>query len=191
MALNPRKRITMIVSFLIGYVALDQFSKYLAKKMLLPGSIIRFLGDSFRLQYAENKGIYLSIGSGLSDETRFWLFTVAVSVLLAVLFLFLIFSKHLTFFPTFSLTLILCGGIGNLIDRLFRQGVVIDMFNLGIGNLRTGIFNLADLAITFGGAMMIYYLLFIERREHAVSSGKAKRKTEISKDEENNGVDEI
>jgi signal peptidase II len=181
----------MIVSFLIGYVALDQFSKYLAKKMLIPGSVIRFLGDSFRLQYAENKGIYLSLGSGLPDEARFWLFTVAVSVLLVVLFLFLIFSKRLTFFPTFSLTLILCGGIGNLIDRLFRQGVVIDMFNLGIGNLRTGIFNLADLAITIGGGMMIYYLLYIEGKEHTSSFFKADREIDISKSKEKNDGDEI
>lgn len=60
------------------------------------------------------------------------------------MFLFLIFSKKLSFFPTIALTLVLCGGIGNLIGRVFHQGVVIDMFNIGIGNLRTGIFNLVD-----------------------------------------------
>jgi signal peptidase II len=82
---------------LIGYVGLDQFTKYFAKKMLVPGSVIRFLGDTIRLQYAENKGIYLSLGSALPDEIRFWLFTVAVSVLLTFLFLFLIFSKKLLY----------------------------------------------------------------------------------------------
>jgi len=161
--INSWKRITIIMFLLIGYVGLDQFTKYHAKKMLVPGSVIRFLGDTIRLQYAENKGIYLSLGSALPDEIRFWLFTVAVSVLLTFLFLFLIFSKKLSFFPTIALTLILCGGIGNLIDRIFHQGVVIDMINFGIGNLRTGILNLADLAITFGGGLMIYYVLFDDK----------------------------
>ena len=165
--INRWKRITVIILLLIGYVGLDQFTKYLAKKMLVPGPVIRFLGDTIRLQYAENKGIYLSLGSALPDEIRFWLFTVAVSVLLTFLFLFLIFSKKLSFFPTIALTLILYGGIGNLIDRIFHQDVVIDMINFGIGNLRTGILNLADLAITFGGGLMIYYVLFNDNLDNS------------------------
>jgi len=168
--INRWKRITIIMSLLIGYVSLDQFTKYLAKKMLVPGSVIRFLGDTVRLQYAENKGIYLSLGSKLPDEIRFWLFTVAVSIMLSFLFLFLIFSKKMSFFPTIALTLILCGGIGNLIDRIFYQGVVIDMINFGIGNLRTGILNLADLAITFGGGLMIYYVLFNDNLNNSSSA---------------------
>jgi len=68
------------------------------------------------------------------------------------------------------LTLILCGGIGNLIDRIFYQGMVIDMINFGIGNLRTGILNLADLAITFGGGLMIYYVLFNDNLNNSSSA---------------------
>jgi len=188
---NPRKRIYFILLFVIGYTGMDQFSKYIAKKMLSPGIVFQFFGDLFRLQYAENKGIYLSLGSTLPDETRFWLFTVTVSILLLVLFLFLIFSQKLSFFPTFSLTLVLSGGIGNLIDRIFRQGVVVDMFNLGIGSLRTGIFNLADLAITFGGGMMVYYLLFMEGKHHASLSGKAEIEKDTFIDEENDKINEL
>jgi len=44
------------------------------------------------------------------------------------------------------------------------------MFNIGIGNLRTGIFNLADLAITFGGGLMIYYVLFDNNLNNSSSS---------------------
>jgi len=168
---------------LIGYVGLDQFTKYFAKKMLVSGAVIRFLGDTIRLQYAENKGIYLSLGSALPDEIRFWLFIVAISVMLSFLFLFLIFSKKMSFLPTIALTFILCGGIGNLIDRIFHQGVVIDMLNIGIGNLRTGIFNLADLAITFGGGLMIYYLLFNDNLNNSPSSAPPTKKTDLSSTE--------
>ena len=187
--INRWKRITIIMSLLVGYVSLDQFTKYLAKKILVPGSVIRFLGDTIRLQYAENKGIYLSLGSTLPDETRFWLFTVTVSALLVFMFLFLIFSKKLSLFPTISLTLILSGGIGNLIDRIFHQGVVIDMINFGIGNLRTGILNLADLAVTFGGGLMIYYLLFNDDINNSSSSAPPTEKTDLSYTDGNQIID--
>jgi len=183
------KRIKLIIFLLFGLVGLDQLVKYLAKKMLVPGSVIRFLGDTVRIQYAENKGIYLSLGSKLPDEIRFWLFIVGVSILLICLFLFLVFSKNLSLFPTIALTLILCGGIGNLIDRVFNQGVVIDMFNIGIGKLRTGIFNLADLGITFGGGMVIYYLLFLEGRHQDSSSEKGKISIDSSTEEKNDKFD--
>ncbi|MEA2021661.1 MAG: signal peptidase II [Candidatus Caldatribacteriota bacterium] len=183
--INRWKRITIIMSLLIGYVSLDQFTKYLAKKILVPGSVISFLGDMVRFQYAENKGIYLSFGSTLPDEIRFWLFTVTVSVLLAFMFLFLIFSKKLSFLPTVALTLILSGGIGNLIDRIFYQGVVIDMINFGIGNLRTGILNLADIAVTLGGGLMIYYLLFNDEINNLPSSVPPMKKTDVTSTDRN------
>jgi signal peptidase II len=52
---------------------------------------------------------------------------------------------------------ILAGGLGNLIDRVTNHGQVTDFLNLGIGSLRTGIFNVADVAIT-GGALLLAWL---------------------------------
>ena len=49
----------------------------------------------------------------------------------------------------------LAGGIGNLIDRVFHGGLVIDFLNMGIGPVRTGIFNVADMAIMAGFALLI------------------------------------
>jgi signal peptidase II len=49
-----------------------------------------------------------------------------------------------------SIAFIFAGGIGNLIDRVWRDGLVTDFINLGIGPIRTGIFNVADVAVTFG-----------------------------------------
>jgi signal peptidase II len=158
-------------------------TEYFAKKMLVSGTVIRFLGDTVRLQYAENKGIYLGLGSALPDEIRFWLFTVAVSVMLSFLFLFLIFSKKMSFLSTIALTFILWGGIGNLIDRIFHQGVVIDMINFGIRNLRTGILNLADLAVTFGGGLMIFCVLFNDSLNHSSSSTPLMKNIDTSCDE--------
>ncbi len=48
------------------------------------------------------------------------------------------------------LSMILAGGFANLWDRILNGGVVIDFMNMGIGSLRTGVFNVADVFITFG-----------------------------------------
>lgn len=57
--------------------------------------------------------------------------------------------------PDAGLRLALGGAIGNLIDRVRFDGLVIDFMNLGIGPLRTGIFNVADVAISVGAVLLI------------------------------------
>ncbi len=68
----------------------------------------------------------------------------------------LIFHRRLTLAASACFTLILSGGIGNLIDRVTNSGLVTDFINLGVGPVRTGVFNVADIAITCGGGVMIY-----------------------------------
>jgi signal peptidase II len=53
--------------------------------------------------------------------------------------------------------------LGNLIDRIVYKGIVIDFLNFGIGNLRTGILNIADMAITFGIILLLYAFLIQKR----------------------------
>ena len=65
-----------------------------------------------------------------------------------------------------SLALILGGGISNLWDRLTNDGWVIDFMNLGIGMIRTGIFNFADLFIMLGvGILLVYRIRSMVRRK--------------------------
>jgi signal peptidase II len=54
-----------------------------------------------------------------------------------------------------ALSLICGGGCGNLIDRIAHGGYVIDFLNVGVGGLRTGIFNIADMAIMAGALLMV------------------------------------
>ena len=53
---------------------------------------------------------------------------------------------------------ILAGGIGNLIDRILNNGLVTDFINVGIGPLRTGIFNVADIAFTCGAIAAVFLM---------------------------------
>ena len=140
-------RLCLILILLLSTVGCDQVTKVIARDTLSrPTS---YLGDFLRLQHAENPGAFLSIGAGFSDDTRFWMFTIGVAVFLLIAFWILLTKSTMDKWITVSLTLIVAGGIGNLIDRASR-GTVTDFMNLGIGWLRTGVFNVADVAITFG-----------------------------------------
>ena len=73
-----------------------------------------------------------------------------------ILFLALNWNARLAIFV--SLSYILAGGIGNLIDRISNNGLVTDFMNVGIGPVRTGIFNIADIGVMFGAAVLVFCL---------------------------------
>ena len=64
-------------------------------------------------------------------------------------------STQLTSLQVVGSALIASGGISNWIDRVRDSGVVVDFLNVGVGTLRTGIFNVADLAIVAGLAVLL------------------------------------
>ena len=72
---------------------------------------------------------------------------------------FLIFKRDLPYVVFIPLLLILAGGLGNLIDRVTNDGLVTDFIVMGVGPIRTGVFNVADIAVTFGG-IAIAWLAF-------------------------------
>lgn len=61
-------------------------------------------------------------------------------------------------------SLVLSGGLGNLVDRIMNDGRVIDFMNIGIGGFRTGIFNVADVCITVGVVLLVLQALQQPRR---------------------------
>jgi len=154
------QRMIIIVSIMITNIGCDQVTKEIAKQTLRGSGSIRMLNDIFRLQYSENQGGFLSLGANIPDSVRFWIFTLLVGFFLIGLLLYLVRGKDLSRNQIIALSLVLSGGLGNLIDRIVYDGRVIDFMNLGIGSLRTGIFNVADLAITGG----VIWLLFLPIR---------------------------
>jgi len=59
-------------------------------------------------------------------------------------------DKSLNITDILSLSLVLGGGLGNLADRLFKDGIVVDFMIITLGSLKTAIFNFADLSIVTG-----------------------------------------
>ena len=109
-----------------------------------------------RFEYAENPGGFLSFGAGWSPETRFWIFTVIVSVmLLGILIFALRISNQTPLLTVIAVALVMGGGLSNLIDRILNEGRVVDFIQVGIGVLRTGVFNIADMAIMTGLGLIL------------------------------------
>ena len=152
--MNTNSRAPLILAILGVGIAIDQVTKWLAKKYLAPDGFFSFAGDTFRLQYAENSGAFLSLGSSLPEPWRHLVFTVFVAIFLLALLAFLFFSRSVPKDLIILLALVCTGGLSNLIDRIAYGGRVVDFLNVGIGPLRTGIFNVADMAIT-GGAIFL------------------------------------
>lgn len=143
-------RSALLVLALISCVGCDQAAKALARGRLEFSPPVALLGGALRLQYAENPGAFLSLGADLPAEARFLLGVVFVAASLAALLVFTFRAPGLSAGQRAGLALVLSGGVGNLIDRVINHGQVIDFLIVRIGPLHTGIFNVADVAITAG-----------------------------------------
>lgn len=155
---------TLAVSVvLLSCIGCDQATKAVAKEYMPRNEILSFAHDTLRLQYAENIGAFLSIGSSLPETVRGPLFTVGIGAILFGMLGYLMFVPALPRATAISLSLVAGGGLSNLIDRI-AYGYVIDFLNIGLGDLRTGIFNVADVAIMVGGFGLIVSSLKHERR---------------------------
>jgi len=146
----------IIVPMALVLVSADQITKVIAIHTLRGEPPIIFIGDLFRLQFAWNTGAFLSLGSTLPDAWRSLVITGLNVAILAGVLGFLLFKRQINPIFVWALGLILSGGIGNLIDRIIYNGRVADFLNVGIGGLRSGIFNIADLAIVAGLLLVIY-----------------------------------
>lgn len=147
------RRLLLVLLVVLSCVAIDQTTKAAAKMALSDGQWHSFAADTVRLQYAENPGAFLSLGASMSESWRTVLFPGILGISIAALLTYLVLASLSSADAVVSLSLIAGGGLSNLIDRLVYHGHVIDFLNVGIGPVRTGIFNLADVAITVGAVL--------------------------------------
>lgn len=142
------------VAIIIGIimVAVDQIIKYFVTVYLQPLGSVTVIDNLFNLTYVENNGVAF----GMFSDMR-WVFVALTSVLLFVI-IFIMFKKRpkgKMFY--IAAGLIIGGGIGNLIDRIF-YGYVIDYLSL---SFFPPVCNFADYCITIGTVLLIIYLLFL------------------------------
>ena len=140
----------------IGVIVLDQATKMMIRQMPLDGEY-RIIGEFLRIVHVENSGAAFGMFEG---NTRFLLILPAIIIVAAVFYILRSSGEGLTGrMEKISLTLIVAGGIGNMIDR-FLFGHVTDMISFSIF---PPVFNVADIAVTCGCGILILSLLIDNR----------------------------
>ena len=148
--MTTRWRLTLLSLVMLTCVGCDQAAKAVARDSLA-GRTISLLGGAVRFEYAENTGAFLSLGASLPSGMRSLLFVGGTGVIvLGLLVAMARGSQGASPSGSLGLAFLAGGAVGNLIDRLAYDGAVVDFVSVGLGGLRTGIFNLADVAITSG-----------------------------------------
>jgi signal peptidase II len=137
----------------IGTIGCDQVTKQVAVRTLAGTPGHSFFADVVRFVYAENAGGFLSLGANLPGPVRMAVLTVATGIVLVAL-IALALAGRWRGWQLAGLTLFVAGGVSNWIDRLV-DGTVVDFLNVGIGPVRTGVFNVADIAIMCGAAIFL------------------------------------
>jgi signal peptidase II len=163
---TPLRRIALAVIILIT-IAVDQETKVLARASLMNGFSRRYAGV-LTLLYAENPGAFLSIGEHLPANVRHLIFDGLVSVGLLVAVFVLFTGRMKPGADDWAIALIIGGGAGNLIDRFRLGGRVTDFLYLSAGPLHTGVFNVADMAITGGVIWLALSWVVMAMRPKAV-----------------------
>ena len=139
---------SVLLVSLSGTVGCDRVTKRVATDVLSESPPRTFVHGMIRLEYAENTGGFLGLGSDWSPAARVAVFSVGNTLLLVALIV-VAFREGWSGLGAVGVTLFVAGGASNLFDRV-AHGSVVDFLNVGVGSLRTGVFNVADVAIMLG-----------------------------------------
>ncbi|MEI6755037.1 MAG: signal peptidase II [Paludibacter sp.] len=153
--MNRKKQISLVVIVLVINFLLDRVTKIMAVNYLQGRETLSYFYDTIVLKYTENTGAFLSLGAGWPDWLKYILL-LAIPIVVCLYGLYYCAFKLTDKNLIVALVCVIGGGLGNLADRLIYDFHVVDFLNFGIGSLRTGILNVADMSVTFA----VIYLLF-------------------------------
>ena len=167
------------ICIMVGAIFVDQITKWLAVIFLQGNGVIGWTGvDWFiRFRYVENRGA----AWGMFSDQR-WVFMIFSTVAIVAVLAFMFIKKPKNKLLCAALSLIVAGGIGNMIDRIF-VGYVVDFLEFSFMDFP--VFNGADCFVCIGAAMLILYLTMDTVREMKADKLNKAGSTAEKKDEEN------
>lgn len=168
MKLTRSLRILLIFGLILMNIGCDQVSKSVARKHIDATERISVIGEYVVLLKTENKGAFLGFLSTMEHPVlrTIFLILLPIAVLLFILRI-IILNTDLDNYMIVGLCCIIGGGFGNLYDRILYQSVTDFMYiDLG-GIFKTGIFNMADVSVMLGTALLL--ISFIKRKEISLS----------------------
>ena len=172
MLLNVQKRDMKprLVALLLsaGIILLDQAAKLIVVLAVPHGRAVRVMDDFFRIINVQNPAIAFSIGRNLAAGTQRTLFGFLPLLVIALLFLYYLFTREkLTGLQRWTFAALLGGGLGNYVDRIFRPSGVVDFLDFRfyglLGMERWPTFNLADATVVVSGIILFISFLVPSR----------------------------
>lgn len=143
----------LYILIIIGLIAIDQISKYLAVNYLANIGSIPIIKNVFHLTYVENRGA--AFGMFQNNQIIF----IVVAIAACVFGLYYLCKKDLNILGKSAIILIISGALGNLIDRI-RLGFVVDYFDFRV--IWDYVFNVADVFVVVGTILLCVYIIFFE-----------------------------
>ena len=156
--MKQRKILILTLIVLLCNFLIDRITKIIAIDFLKGKESISLFYNTIVFKYTENTGAFLSVGSDFPDGLKYIIFII-LPVIICLFGLYYCAFKLTDKKMVIIIVSIIGGGLGNLVDRLFNDFRVVDFINFGIGTLRTGILNVADMSVTFGVIFLAIYSL--------------------------------
>lgn len=158
-------RTLIIILIIATNIAVDQISKVIVRGTFEYGKEHQIIGDPFKLIYVENSGAFLGFGSDLHPALRLIFLIILPVLVLGYVVFYIIKNKELNTLSLVALCCIIGGGIANIFDRIV-YGKVTDFLFIDLGGVfKTGIFNIADVSVTFG-MIILLTANFLNRRKN-------------------------
>lgn len=151
----------LLAAVMGGVLLLDLVTKTLVQRTFRLHEQINLIGDVVRLTYIHNPGAAFGIYLGPSSRVIFLVLSAVALVLLIAMYLYTPVQDRAR---RIAIALICGGAVGNLIDRVRSDRGVIDFLDVGVGDLRWPVFNVADMAVTIGAVVLALSLWREDRR---------------------------
>lgn len=144
----------------IVVIIMDQITKMLVVNYIQPYTIgASFFGDFLRIIHVSNTGVAFSVGATWTETIRRLLFALLPLVVIGIVIAVYFRNNDWTKIQRWAIMGIVGGGIGNLIDRIFRSEGVVDFIDVKFYGLfgleRWPTFNVADSAVVICGILLV------------------------------------
>ncbi|MDO7743906.1 MAG: signal peptidase II [Pedobacter sp.] len=161
-AMKTQLRNVYILLLIFSNAVADQVSKSIARQRLIYHEAIEIIGKHFILMKVENRGAFLSTGDSLSGSVKFVFLTLIPLIAIFYGMYLLVTRSNMPDLLVIGICFVIGGGLGNLTDRLF-YGSVTDFLHIDLFIIKTGIFNIGDISILIGMAMIVANLFFSKK----------------------------
>ena len=145
-------------------LALDQLSKWWIVNFIMKPPVVQEVGPFFNLVLGYNRGVSFGMFGSDSELIRWLLCALAILIIFALIIWLLRIEK---FRLAAALGLIIGGAVGNVIDRILI-GAVVDFLDFHIAGFHWPAFNIADMGITCGAALLIWDAIVDQKSDNTV-----------------------